>query len=169
MATTTQELESFTRFARERLEAGDLEPSLDELFDLWRLENPSDADYAQNVAAIAGAIEDFRNGDRGRPAGQLSRSETRRTGAREKRIIATSRAPRNGRYPKRGKTLKKRHGTICLRRKKAACFLRRTSGYPPRDRRRGECGLVPRVKGSSANCDPVCLVPTQRFGRGTLR
>ena len=53
--------------------SADAEPSLDELFDLWRIENPSDANYAENVAAIAGAIEDFRNGDRGRPAGELSR------------------------------------------------------------------------------------------------
>ena len=73
MTTTTQELESFTHFAKERLEAGHPEPSLDELFDLWRIENPSDADYAENLAAIAGAIEDFRSGDRGRPAGELSR------------------------------------------------------------------------------------------------
>ena len=73
MPTTAQELESFSRFARGRLRSADAEPSLDELFDLWRIENPSDADYAENVAAIAGAIEDFRNGDRGRPAGELSR------------------------------------------------------------------------------------------------
>ena len=73
MATTTQELDSFTQFAKERLEAGDPGPSLDELFDLWRIENPTDAEYAENIAAIAGAIEDFRSGDRGRPAGELSR------------------------------------------------------------------------------------------------
>jgi len=72
MATTAEELESFTQFAKERL-GGDAEPSIEELFDLWRMENPSDTDYAENVAAIAGAIEDFKNGDRGRPAGELSR------------------------------------------------------------------------------------------------
>lgn len=73
MTTTAQELDSFTEFARRRLGRGDPEPSLDELFDLWRIENPSDTDYAENVAAIAGAIEDFKNGDRGRTAGELSR------------------------------------------------------------------------------------------------
>lgn len=73
MTTTAQELENFSRFARTRLGSGDTEPSLDELFDLWRIENPSDTEYAENVAALAGAIADFRNGDRGRPAGELSR------------------------------------------------------------------------------------------------
>lgn len=80
MTTTTQELESFTQFAKERLEAGGREPSLDELFDLWRIENPSDADYAENLAAIAGAIADFKTGDRGRPAGELSRELRRELG-----------------------------------------------------------------------------------------
>ena len=73
MATTAQELDSFTRFARERLSVGEVEPSLDELFDLWRIENPTDTSCTEDVAAIAGAIEDFKNGDRGRPAGELSR------------------------------------------------------------------------------------------------
>jgi hypothetical protein len=73
MATTEQELESFTQFARERLGVGGADFSLDELFDLWRSENPSDTDYAENTAAIAGAIQDFKNGDRGRPAGELTR------------------------------------------------------------------------------------------------
>ena len=73
MTTTEQELESFTQFARSHLGGGGSEPSLDELFDLWRTENPSDADYAENVAAIAAAIQDFHRGDRGRPAGEFSR------------------------------------------------------------------------------------------------
>ena len=83
MATTTQDLASFTQFAKKRLEAGDTEPSLDELFDLWRIENPSDAEYAENLAAVAGAIEDFRAGDRGRPAGELGRELRKELGIPE--------------------------------------------------------------------------------------
>lgn len=71
MTTTAQELESFVQFAKTRLAAAEIEPSLDELFDLWRMENPSDADYVENIAAIAEAIQDFEGGDRGRPAGEL--------------------------------------------------------------------------------------------------
>lgn len=73
MSTTAQELESFTEFAKKRLGGRGPEPSLEELLDLWRLENPTDADYAENLAAVSAAIEDFRNGDRGRPAGEVSR------------------------------------------------------------------------------------------------
>ena len=74
MTTAEQDIERFTQFARNRLRVGDSDASIDELFDLWRIENPSDDDgTAENVAAINAAIEDFRNGDRGRPAGELSR------------------------------------------------------------------------------------------------
>lgn len=73
MTTTAQDLESFNEFARKHLGCRGPEPSLDELFDLWRLENPSRADYAEDLAALSGAIDDFRNGDRGRSAGEVSR------------------------------------------------------------------------------------------------
>lgn len=59
MATTKQDLDSFTQYARLRLERGDEELSIDELFDLWRTENPSPASRAEDVAAIAAAIEDL--------------------------------------------------------------------------------------------------------------
>ena len=84
MATTAQQLESFTQFAREHLDGGDAEAPLEELFDLWRIENPSDIDYADSVLAIAGAIDDFKTGDRGRLAGELSRELRRELGILEK-------------------------------------------------------------------------------------
>jgi len=83
MLTTEQELESFTQFAKARLHGSGPIPSLDELFDLWRIENPSVSDYTENVAAIAGAIDDFRHGDRGRPAGELSRELRKELGIEE--------------------------------------------------------------------------------------
>jgi hypothetical protein len=72
MATIEQELDSFTEFAKERISNGGSDLSLDELFDLWRSENPSDKLYAENVAAVIAAIQDFKNGDRGTPAGEHS-------------------------------------------------------------------------------------------------
>lgn len=72
MAKAEEELEQFAQFVRERLSNGGAELSLDELFDLWRTENPSDDLYAENVAAVNAAIEDFKNGDRGSPAGEHS-------------------------------------------------------------------------------------------------
>ena len=65
MTTTQQDLDSFTSFARQRIESGQRDLSIDELFDQWRAENPSDAEYAENVAAINASIQDFKNGDRG--------------------------------------------------------------------------------------------------------
>lgn len=40
---------------------------------MWRMENPSDRDDAEDIVALAEAIADFGLGDRGRPAGELSR------------------------------------------------------------------------------------------------
>lgn len=69
---SSEELDRFTTFARQRLGSGDTDLSLDDLFDLWRTENPTDALYAENVAALNAAICDYRNGDRGTPAGEHS-------------------------------------------------------------------------------------------------
>ena len=46
---------------------------MDELYDLWRRQNPDPDEDAENVAAVNAAIQDYENGDRGRPAGELSR------------------------------------------------------------------------------------------------
>ena len=69
MATTEQDLASFMSFVKLRIERGDTAASIDELFDQWRLENPSDELNAENVAAINASIADFQNGERGSPAG----------------------------------------------------------------------------------------------------
>lgn len=70
MATTEQDFDNFRRFVELRLGAGESEASLDELFDLWRDENPSANLYAENAAAIAASIEDFKRGERGEIAGR---------------------------------------------------------------------------------------------------
>ncbi|MEX2309391.1 MAG: hypothetical protein WD738_17460 [Pirellulales bacterium] len=72
MATAEQELASFTIYARERIESGQTELSIEELFDQWRAENPSHEQYADNVAAIQASIQDFKNGERGTIAGEHS-------------------------------------------------------------------------------------------------
>jgi len=72
MATTEQELESFTQFVQRRIGASSGDLSLEELFDLWRIENPSEAMHSENIAAIAASIDDFKKGERGAPAGEHS-------------------------------------------------------------------------------------------------
>ena len=64
MATTGEDLDRFSMFVRQRIGTGGSNLSLDDLFDLWRTENPPESLYAENVAAVNAAIADFRNGDR---------------------------------------------------------------------------------------------------------
>jgi hypothetical protein len=72
MTTAAQELASFTIYAQQRIDSGEVDLSLDELFDQWRAENPSNELYAENVAAIQASLNDFRNGQRGTIAGEHS-------------------------------------------------------------------------------------------------
>ncbi len=64
MTTTAQDLQNFTEFVQQRLSGGE-ELSLEELFDLWLIENPAAHVHDENVAAVNAAIRDFKNGDRG--------------------------------------------------------------------------------------------------------
>ena len=72
MTTTEQDLASFSSFVRQRIESGLRDVTIDELFDQWRVENPSDELYAENVAAIHASIQDFKSGERGTVAGEHS-------------------------------------------------------------------------------------------------
>lgn len=84
MATTENDLERFSQFVAIWLAAGETEATLDELFDLWRQQNPSDALYRENVAAIAASIEDFTRGIRGSIAGAHSAELRREFGVADK-------------------------------------------------------------------------------------
>lgn len=83
MATAEQELASFTSYARQIIDSGQRDVSIDELFDQWRAENPSDEQYAENVAAIQASIEDFKNGERGTIAREHSAQLRREFGVGE--------------------------------------------------------------------------------------
>jgi hypothetical protein len=72
MATVEKELAEFTSYARRQLDAGRSDLSIDELFDQWRIENPSDDQFAENVAAVQASIQDFKRGDRGTIAAEHS-------------------------------------------------------------------------------------------------
>jgi hypothetical protein len=69
MPTTQAELDSLSRFVHQRLGNVGRAVSLDELFHLWHTENRSDKLYPENVAAIRASIKDFKNDERGEPAG----------------------------------------------------------------------------------------------------
>ena len=83
MASAEQDLDSFTSYARQRIESGQRDLTVDELFDQWRAENPSDDLDAENLAAINASIQDFKNGERGTIAGEHSTRLRREFGVRD--------------------------------------------------------------------------------------
>ncbi len=84
MATVEQQLEQFNRFVQLQLASGKIDASLDELFDFWRRENPSEELNAENLAAVAASIEDFKRGERGTIAGSHSAELRREFGIADK-------------------------------------------------------------------------------------
>jgi hypothetical protein len=74
MTTAEEDLQDFNLFVRQRLRETDTtNVSLVELMEEWQLRHPTDQQHSENVAAVNAAIEDFKNGDRGKPAGELTR------------------------------------------------------------------------------------------------
>ena len=63
MATAEEDLQRFNHFVRQRLSETDpTDVSLFELMEEWQLRHRTDKQYAENVAAVSAAIEDFKNG-----------------------------------------------------------------------------------------------------------
>jgi hypothetical protein len=72
MTVAEQELNRFHHFARERLrERANL--SLEELLDLYRIQNPSDQRRADDLAAVRAALRDWDEGEVGLPYDQFVR------------------------------------------------------------------------------------------------
>lgn len=57
MSITVNELDRFHDFAVSLISAANAEVTWLQLFELWRIENPSAAEYAENVAAISESLE----------------------------------------------------------------------------------------------------------------
>ena len=62
MTVTQEQLDSFHRFASEKLGNGGGELTWQELLALWRLENPSEQERSQTNAAIRNALEEIEAG-----------------------------------------------------------------------------------------------------------
>jgi len=71
MSVTSGQLEAFHRFAQQKLQNGGAE-SIEELFDLWRIEQPSPEEQAEIHAVIRQGLADIEAG-RGRPAEDVMR------------------------------------------------------------------------------------------------
>ncbi len=62
MIVTKQELERFHEFALSRVSSGEDDLTWRQLFELWRLDNPTDEEYAQDVAAIQQSLDAMTEG-----------------------------------------------------------------------------------------------------------
>lgn len=79
MKTTEQQIESFRSFALQRLERGDADLSVDELFDCWRRENPDEEQAREDLLAVQASLRDMHRGERGRSFDDFAREfRTRR-------------------------------------------------------------------------------------------
>jgi hypothetical protein len=78
MVVVQEQLESFHRFAQQKLQNGGAE-SLEDLLDLWRIENPSDEEQTEIHAVIRQGLEDIDAG-RGRDADEVLRDLRRKHG-----------------------------------------------------------------------------------------
>lgn len=71
MSDTATELAAFQHYAASRLDDAGSDLTIDELFDEWRLANPSDEELHDSSRAIAASLRDLERGETGRPAGQV--------------------------------------------------------------------------------------------------
>ncbi|MEX0726474.1 MAG: hypothetical protein WD065_09420 [Planctomycetaceae bacterium] len=79
MSSLQHDLESFTRFAQQKIHTAGEELSIDDLYDQWR-ENHSTPDDA---AAIAASVRDMENGKKGRDFAAFADEFTKRNGISE--------------------------------------------------------------------------------------
>jgi len=68
MSTIEQDIQSFAKFARQQLSDSDSKLTIDELFDMWRAENPSSEELVESVVAVKSALREMEAGDTGIPA-----------------------------------------------------------------------------------------------------
>ncbi|MFO0792102.1 MAG: hypothetical protein U0805_21780 [Pirellulales bacterium] len=72
MASVSDELESFYKYAGVRLRTGSAaDESLDELYAEWRANNPSAQSLEIDVRAVRAALSDIDAGNIGRPVGEF--------------------------------------------------------------------------------------------------
>ena len=76
---TTELIDSFSQFARARVDQAGNDLSIDDLFDEWRMQHPS----AEDWLAIKASLRDLEHGETGRPFDEFAEEFLRRNGIRE--------------------------------------------------------------------------------------
>ena len=67
-----QQIDCFKAWVSERLQNDTMVRTLDDLFDEWRIEHPTDEEVAQSVASLRRALDQAEGGE-GRPATEFMR------------------------------------------------------------------------------------------------
>lgn len=67
MMAIQEQLESFRSFAARMINAGAVEGSLDDLYDLWRSENIPEDELLESASALRAAYAEMQQGDTGVP------------------------------------------------------------------------------------------------------
>ncbi len=65
MDNTQDHIDSFHRFASEQINQTDAHVSIDDLYDQWRLKNPTVQEQEADTLAVKAALRDLDRGDRG--------------------------------------------------------------------------------------------------------
>lgn len=73
MSDSKDHIESFHRFALAQLDKLDANATIDELYDQWRLENPTREEQEADSLAVNAALRDMENGDCGMPSDEYIR------------------------------------------------------------------------------------------------
>lgn len=76
----SDELREFHRFLSEQLAQGDAVVSPEEALDQWRTIHPSEAAFADDLAAVQEALDDMAAGDIGAPLEEFDRQFRQRHG-----------------------------------------------------------------------------------------
>lgn len=66
------ELENFRDFVTQQLSSGKTDLSPEQCLDIWRMTHPNEGQAAEDLSAVYASIDDFKRGERGRPAGQTT-------------------------------------------------------------------------------------------------
>ena len=67
MPTSTQELQSFQKYAAARIQNGGAKLELDELLDEWKHQNPDPLKLQEDALAVKASLLDIERGETGTP------------------------------------------------------------------------------------------------------
>ncbi len=71
MSATEDDIRNFQEFALDRIRNSGTPGELEDLLEEWRLQNPDAEQQQQDLHAIKAAVDEWDNGDLGRPADEV--------------------------------------------------------------------------------------------------